>query len=285
MVEHVVQGHGHRIWAGAGGRCRRLGGVRLDRALRADLTTALRSGPIRLFILLQLGAAVVLVWRRGSDLGSVVLLVWLGMAVLAFVAWWAGRHRLAHAMPDPVPQAGTKALLALLGAAGMVLFGSGLAREVGFVLVACGLGGWLWSAWRTREAMSLRARLVRDPRPFIPLLLLVALPRLLAAGPLYLVATFLALPSGIGQQLLFVLGLYEPLEAATGRRAAAAVSSALLFGLIHVPFVLPDNEGDLMAALANVVIFQSSVGLIACLAYQRHRAVLPIGVAHALAIA
>jgi hypothetical protein len=57
-----------------------------------------------------------------------------------------------------------------------------------------------------------------------------------------------------------------------------------VFGLVHVPFNLAPNGGDLLAAAANAVFFQASVGLIACLAYVRHRAVVPIGVAHALAI-
>ncbi|MGD8486483.1 MAG: hypothetical protein PVH07_07595 [Chloroflexota bacterium] len=258
--------------------------MRLDRALRHDLASALRSWSIRLYLGLQLAAALVFVVRRGSDQVVTVVLIWLAMMVLAFVAWWAGRHRLAHPQPDAVAAAGPRALFALLGVAGMTLWGFGMAAEVGFVLVALGLGGWTFAAVRAGGPVNLRARLVRDPRPFLPLLLLIGLPKLLALGPPYIVGAALALPSGIGQQLLYLVGLFGPLEAATGRAAGAAVGSALAFALVHVPLVLDANHGDLLAAMANAVLFQSSVGLIAVLAYMRHRAVVPIGVAHALAI-
>ena len=116
------------------------------------------------------------------------------------------------------------------------------------------------------------------------------MPRLLIGGPGYVVAAALALPSGIGQQVLYLLGLFAPLEAARGRTDLVAVASALLFAALlfaalHVPFVMEINGNDLVASLANVVIFQASVGLIACLAFVRHRAAVPIGMAHGLAIA
>ncbi len=244
----------------------------------------MRSNPIRFYLGLQLLAAGVFVWRRGPDSVSTVLLIWLGLAWLAFFAWWAGRSRAAHPRPDAVPAAGSRAAFALVGVAGMTVWGSGLSEGAGFVLLACGVGGWLWSALRSGGVRHLRERLTRDPRPFLPLLLLIGLPRLLAGGPAYLVGAALALPSGIGQQLLYLVGLYAPLEAASRHAAAAAVTSALLFALVHVPLLLAPNGGDLLAALANGVLFQASVGLVACLAYQRHRAVVPIGVVHALAI-
>lgn len=65
----------------------------------------------------------------------------------------------------------------------------------------------------------------------------------------------------------------------------AAVLSALVFASIHVPMNLAANDGDWAASVANAVFYQATVGLIACLAFNRHRAPLPIGVAHALAIA
>jgi len=258
--------------------------MRLDRALLTDLGTALRSWPIRLYLLLQLLAAAVFVSRRGSDTVTMVLLIWLGLLVLAFAAWWAGRHRLAHPQPDPVPEAGPRAIFALIGVAGMTLWGFGLSPILGFVLVACALGAWLWAAWRSSGFAGVRDRLLRDPRPFVPLLLLIGLPRLLLGGPTFLFGAILALPSGIGQQLLYLIGLFAPLEAVSRRPATAAVISALLFALIHVPLLLEANHGDLLAAGANAVLFQSGVALVACLAYRRHRAVVPIGVAHALAI-
>lgn len=259
--------------------------MRLDKALLGDLRTALRSAPVIAFLFMELIAGLVFVDRRGSETVSTVLLVWLGMLALALFAWWAGRHRLAHPQADPVPGAAARSAYALLGVGGMVVWGFGWSVEAGFVLVACGLGGWLWVAVRVGGLRGVSARLTRDVRPFLPLLLLIALPRLVIGGPVFLLAVLIALPSGIGQQLLYLLGLYGPLEALRGRAAMAAVGAALLFGLIHVPLLLEPNGGDLLAAFANGVLFQASVGLIACLAYQRHRAVVPIGVAHALAIA
>jgi hypothetical protein len=258
--------------------------VRLDRALRADVGAALRSGPVLLYLGLQIAAGAVFVWRRGSDTVLTVLLIWLALLVLAFFAWWAGRHRRAHPEADAVPAARARAVFALVAAAGMIVWGAGWSIPLGAVLFLCGLGGWLWSAWRTGGQRGLWMRATRDPRPFVPMLLLIGLPRLLAGGADVLLGATLALPSGIGQQLLYLVGLFAPLEAATQRAAAAAVAAALVFALVHVPLVLEPNGGDVMAALANAVLFQSGVGLIACLAYQRHRAVVPIGIAHALAI-
>jgi hypothetical protein len=181
-----------------------------------------------------------------------------------------------------VSAAGPRTAFALVGAAGLLAWSVGIVG--GFVLFACGLGGWLWAAFRTGGFAGLGERLTRDPRPFLPLLLLIGLPRLLLEGPAFLLGATLALPSGIGQQLLYLAGLFAPLEAVLRRSDTAAVIAALIFGLIHVPFNLPVNENDLVAATANAVLYQSTVGLIACLAYVRHRAVIPIGVAHALAI-
>ena len=58
--------------------------MRLDRALIADLGRALRLRPLQAFIAIELVAAAVLVWRRGPELLSTVVLVWLGMLILAF---------------------------------------------------------------------------------------------------------------------------------------------------------------------------------------------------------
>jgi membrane protease YdiL (CAAX protease family) len=117
------------------------------------------------------------------------------------------------------------------------------------------------------------------------LLLLIAVPKLAVAGPAFLVGSLLALPSGVGQQLLLLVGLFAPLEALRRRTDAAAVAAALIFALVHVPLVLDANGGDIAASFANVMLFQAGVGLIACLAFVRHRAVVPIGVAHAMALA
>ncbi len=262
--------------------------MRLDRALLADGRMALGSRPLRIFLALELAAALLFAWRRGPGALETILLVWAGLLVLAFFAWWAGRHHRAHPQPDAIAAAPGKVGFACLAATGMLAWSAGLG-PVGWLLAAGGLAGWAWVAlraagWRaaSRSAVDL---LTRDPRPFVPLLLLLAVPRLLAAGPAFGGALLVALPSGVGQQLVYLLGLYAPLEALSGRPAAAAVASALLFGALHIPIVLGDTDGDLLAAVANVILFQAGVGLIACLAYQRHRAALPIGVAHAIAIA
>jgi hypothetical protein len=259
--------------------------VRLDQALLGDLTIALRSRPVRVFLVIELIAGLVFVMRRGSGVISTVLLIWLGVAILAFFAWWAGRHRLAHPERDPAPNAAARSGFALITVTGMLLWSFEISVAAGFVLFVSGVGGWLWIAWRSDGFRGSWARLTRDVRPFLPLWLLIALPRLLAGGPVFLVGAVLALPSGVGQQLVYLIGLYAPLEAVRGHAGSAAVGAALIFGLLHVPSLIGPNHGDVVAAFANAVLFQASVGIVACLAYQRHRAVVPIGVAHALAIA
>jgi len=259
--------------------------MRLDRALGADLRVALRSRSIRLYLSLQLAAGLFFVFREGLGSASTLLLVWLGLLVLGFVVWWAGRHRLAHPRPDPEPAARAKAAFALVAVLGMAVWPFDGGVGVGLVLVACGLGGWLWAAWRADGSYGLRERLTRSPRPFVPLFLLIGLPGLLAAGPAFLVGALVALPSGIGQQLLYLGGLFAPLEAVSRRPAAAAVLAALAFAAVHVHLIQDSHHDDFAVALANALIYQANVGLIACLAYRRHRAVVPIGMAHALALA
>lgn len=223
--------------------------------------------------------------RRGRETVGVVLLVWAGFAILGFFAWWAGRHDAAHATPDPVPRAGGRLLMAAIGALGFGLWSWGTAPAIGAVLTATAFAGWLVVAARGSTATDVLRPLVRDPRPFVPLLLLLLVPRLLAQGLGVVPAALLALPSGVGQQLLFLVGLFAPLEAVTRRTDLSAVVAALVFAALHVPFDLPANGGDLPAAFANSVFYQGSAALVACLAFARHRAPVPIGVVHAVAIA
>lgn len=259
--------------------------MRLDRALAHDLGLALRSRPVQVYLLIQLVAVIVLVARRGEDLFSTAVLVYLGLGVVAFLAWWAGRHRLAHPQPDPVAAAGPKTAFALITGLGWGLVGFGLLPALGFVLLFVGVGGWIWAYVRSGSAQGLRARLLRDPRPFVPLYLFIALPRLLVIGPIYLLGVVIALPSGITQQLLLLVGLFGPLEAWSRRPGWAALGAAVVFAVLHVPIVMPQNGDDLLAATANAAIFQLTVGYIAVMAYRRHRAAIPIGVAHGLTIA
>lgn len=259
--------------------------MRLDQALLRDLGEALRIRSVQAFLVLQIVSGAAFIWRRGEGTATTVVLIWMGMLCLAFFAWWAGRHRLAHPEPDPVPGAVAQSAFALVAALGMLVWGFGVSVELGAVLFVSGAGAWLWVAWRQPGTTGLRTRLTRSARPFVPLLLLIAVPRLLVGGPAFLIGAVLALPSGIGQQVLYLLGLYAPLEALRGRSADAAVVSALVFAVIHVPLLVEPNHGDWIAAFANAMLFQAGVGLVACLAYGRHRAAVPIGVAHALAIA
>ena len=259
--------------------------MRLDRALAADVRTALRSRAVIGYLAIQLLAGVVFVDRRGATTLSTVLYIWAAMVILVFFAWWAGRSHRAHPRPDPEPAATARSIFALIVAVGMLLLGSRIYLELGVVLFACGSGAWAWAAWRAGGLGDARQRLLRDPLPFLPLWLLIAVPRLLIGGPGFLVAVVVALPSGIGQQLLYLIGLYSPLEAVRRRTDVAAVTAAFVFAGIHIPFVIEANGGDALASLANLVLFQASVGVIAVLAFVRHRAAVPIGVTHALAIA
>ena len=259
--------------------------MRLDRALLADVVRAFRSPPILAFLVLEVVAGVVFIVRRGEGTVTTVLLIWAGMLCLAFFAWWAGRHRLARSAPDPVPAARPRAAFALLGAVGMAVWGFGVSVPAGAVITAMGIGGWVWAAVRSGEPRAGVGVLTRSARPFVPMLLLIALPRLAVGGAAFVLGALIQLPSGIGQQLLLLIGLFAPLEAATGRTALAAVVSALVFAALHIPLNVPPNGGDVVAAVANAVLFQASVGAIACLAFTRHRAPVPIGVAHAFAIA
>jgi hypothetical protein len=261
---------------------------RLDRALAADVRTAASSPAVLGFLGLELLAAGLIVSRRGlgGGGGESIGLLWLGLGVVAFLAWWAGRHRLAVRQADPVGNAGGRALAAGIGAVGVGLATWGLAPAVGGALVIGATAGWLWFAFRGRGAGDrLADQLLRDPRPFLPLLLLIALPRAVAGGPGYALTALVALPSGLLQELGFLIGFFAPLEAVLGRTDRAAILSALVFGLLHVPMNLGQADGDLLLAAANAVVFQASVGAIACLGFVRHRAAVPLGVAHALAIA
>ena len=94
-----------------------------------------------------------------------------------------------------------------------------------------------------------------------------------------------ALPAGLLQQLALLIGLFAPLEAVLGRTDRAAVLAALMFGVLHVPMNLTQAGGELWLAAANALVFQATVGAIACLGFVRHRAAVPLGLAHALAIA
>lgn len=262
-----------------------LPGLRLDRALVADLRAALSSHWILGFLALQAVAGLVLVARRGPALTSTVVLVWLGLAFVAFIAWWAGRHRLAQPEPGPVPRATGRLLASLAIVVGLALGTYGVHMGLSALVTLGGVGTWLALAVRRDSGPGLARMLRRSWRPFGPLLVLAVGPRLLVLGPATIVTVPWAMVSGIVQQLLYLPMLFASLEAVVRPRSAAAVIAAFLFGAIHVPMNLAAHDGDPVAALANAVVLQAAVGLVACLAFARHRAALPIGVAHGLTIA
>jgi hypothetical protein len=259
---------------------------RLDLALIRDLRAALGRPAILAFLALEIAAGAYIGFRRGgADLDTVGLL-WLGLGAVAFLAWWSGRHHAAVEGVDPIRNAGPKLVAASVGAVGVGLVTWGLVPAIGVALVIAGSVAWLACAViGPGPSDRFLAQLLRDPLPFLPLMLLVAVPRALATGPGYAVGALLALPSGIGQQVALLLGFFGPLEAVLRRTDLAAVVTAIVFGLLHVPMNLPQAGGDPWLAAANAVVFQASVGAIACLGYVRHRAAVPLGVVHALAIA
>ena len=259
--------------------------IRLDRALVGDLRTLTKSRAVIAMAALEVTAALLFLARRGADRLSTVLLVWLGLAFVGFICWWAGRHRLAVPESDPVPRAGARLLAALAVAVGLAIGTYGIHMGASAAITLGGIGAWLALAVRPDSGPGLLRMLCRSPRPFGPLLLLVVLPRMLLAGLTGIGPLIAGLTSGVIQQLLFLPMVCASMEAVVGRRDAAAVLSALVFASIHVPMNLAANGDDWVAALANAVFYQASVGLIVCMAYTRHRAALPLGLAHGLAIA
>lgn len=258
---------------------------RLDHDLARDLRAALTSRPVLAFLALQVVAATVFVARRGPGTLQTVVLVWAGLGFVAFICWWAGRHRLAHPAADPVPRARARLAAGLTVAGGLAIGTYGIHMGVSAFLTLAGIAAWLLLAVRPDSGPGLLAMLRRSWRPFGPLLILVVLPRLALMGLLGPAALLAGLTSGIVQELLFLPMVFASLEAVAGRRDLAAVLAALVFGSIHVPMNLAAANGDWLAATANAVFYQSLVGFIVCMAYTRHRAALPIGIAHGLTIA
>lgn len=260
-------------------------GLRLDRAIVVDIRSAVASPVLRVYAALVVTAAAVLVDRRGPVMISTVALIWSGLAFVAFICWWAGRHRLAERDPDAVPAARARLVASLAVVAGLAIGTYGVHPGASAAVTLSGIAAWLVLALRAGSGPDLVTMLRRSWRPFGPLLILVALPRLALTGLLGPAALVAGLGSGIIQQLLFLPLLVASLEAVLGRTDRAVVVAALLFGSIHVPMNLAANGGDWPAAVANAVSYQSLVGLIVALGYMRHRAALPLGVAHGLTIA
>jgi len=207
-----------------------------------------------------------------------------GGLLFGVAAWFAGLHPHAHPRPDPVraPQPELVAIGVVFMGIMVLVFGSG---SEGYWIVRIGLAGWVVVAFLARYRPGDFTWLLRTWQPYLPLLLAVALPKLLLIGIDIVPRTLAGLTSGIVQQLLLQVGLTARLEAATGRGDVAAILAALGFGLVHVPLDLGQAGGDWSLAFANAVILQSVVGLVCCLAFQRHRAPLGLGFGHALLMA
>jgi hypothetical protein len=227
--------------------------LRLDRALMNDLRSMLSSWPVLAFLGLEAASGLLFVARRGPGVVPTLLLVWLGLGLVAFLCWWAGRHRLAHPDADPVPRAGARLACALLVAVGLGLGQYGIQSTLGGGLVIGAVVAWLLIAVRRETAGQFARLLLRDPRPFVPLLLVVALPRIVLLGSAMVGRLPPALASGIGQELLYLVLLYPSMEAVTKRRDLAAVLCALVFASIHVPMNQAANGGDWAASIANAV--------------------------------
>jgi hypothetical protein len=257
---------------------------RIDRALLADAARALRSIPFLGFLAVLALAGVVQIVRGGPERLPLLATIWSGCLAYAVIAWFAGRDPTAHARADVVraPRAELVAVLvAYVGLAG-VLNGMGAPFAICFV---AGVAGWAAVSIRAGYDASDFAWLIRGWRPLAALLVAVAVPKLLFLGPGVIYGMPIALPSGIFQQVGLLIGLVARLEAVIGRPDAAAVVGALLFGLAHTGMNLGYAGGDPVLAVSSSIVLQGTIALVFCLAFLRHRAALPLGVAHAIVIA
>jgi hypothetical protein len=207
-----------------------------------------------------------------------------GGLLFGVAAWLGGRHRWAHPEPDPVRAPVPESIAIAIAYVGIAiwLFGNG---SIGYRLALLGLAAWALVAILARYRPSDFRWLVRSWQPYLALYLAVLFPKLILAGPGVLARVLAGLVSGTVQQLLLQLGLTARLEALSGRGDVAAVGAALGFGLVHVPLDLGQAGGDWSLAFANAAVLQSVVGLVFCLAFQRHRAPLGLGFGHALLMA
>lgn len=263
-------------------------GERIDRALLRDTTAALRRWPAWLF----LAAWLVGIWLQvsGGGMGrlSLILIIAGGCVAYGVIAWFAGRDIRADPTPLPVRAPAGEALAIGAAQLGVILFVFGyvlppLALPGAFLFI---FGVLAWAVTAARAGYRLRdfAWLRRSWRPFAMLMLAVAVPKLLALGLPNPIALAAAVPSGIAQQVVVQAGLQSRFEAVTRRADLAAVLTAVGFGITHTPLNLPLAGGDFWLALGAGLVFQAPIGLVFCIGYVRHRAPLPLGMVHAIAI-
>ncbi len=266
-------------------------------ALLADARAALRSGPVRAYVALEFVASSYLVARRGPAMVPLLAIVAGGALVAGLLAWTAGRMPGAHPRPDPV--AAPRAELAAIAVAYAGLSGSLLGwwpvgpwpsawttfQAAALVWVAVAVAAWIREGVRGHSCPGVIAWAGRSWWPFWPLVLVIALPKLPIQGVAIVGATFGGLASGLMQQVLLQVGLTARIEATLGRPDAAAVLASVAFGAAHVAMNLPQAGGDWWIAAANAAVLQTTVGLVFCAAYLRHRAPLALGFCHALLMA
>ncbi len=276
------------------------GAGRRDRmllALFADARAALRSGPVRAYLALELVASAYLVARRGPAMVPLLAIIAGGALVAGILAWTAGRMPGAHPRPDRVAAPGAE--LAAIAVAYAGLSGSLLGwwpagpwpaawtafQAALLAWFAVAATAWIREGMRGRPDPGIVAWVARSWWPFWPLVLAIALPKLPILGVALVGATFRGLASGLTQQVLLQVVLTARIEAALGRPDAAAVLAAVAFGAAHVAMDLPQAGGDWWIAAANAAVLQTTVGLVFCTAYLRHRAPLALGFCHALLMA
>ena len=270
-------------------------GLRVE--LLRDGATVLRSGPFRAYLAVELLASGFLVVRRGPEMLPLLALIFGGAAVAGFLAWAAGRMPGAHDGRDPV--SAPRAELAAIAVAYAGLSGSFLGWWPGgdwtsgwgvfrLALVAWSLvfaAGWVAGIVRGTPSLDPVAWIGRSWLPFWPLILAILAPKVPVQGLAIVGATWGGLASGVVQQILLQVGLTSRLEAVLGRPDAAAVIAAGGFGAAHIAMNLPQAGGDWWIAAANAAVLQTTIGLVFCAAFLRHRAPLGLGFCHALLMA
>ncbi len=255
----------------------------LGAELRGDLGRALRSGPVRIFLAVELVAVGYQLLRRGPEILPSLAVIALGACLFGPLAWLAGRHPWAHPAPDPVRAPRPEALAVGVAYVALAVWMFGLGATFG--VFQLGLAAWALLLPVARYRFEDFGWLVRTWQPYLPLFVAIAAPKALILGADLVPRTLGGLQSGITQQLLLQVGLTARIEALTGRRDMAAVLAGLGFGLVHVPLDLAQAGWDWSLAVANAAILQSVIGVIFCVAYQRHRAPLGLGFGHALLMA
>jgi hypothetical protein len=158
--------------------------------------------------------------------------------------------------------------------------------EIGGPIFLAGIAGWVAAAVLARYRAEDFGWLLYSVIPFVPMFLAIAVPKLFTQGPAaFALGALLALPSGVIQQVLLQEGLIARLEALGARTDVAAIIGALAFGVAHAPMNLQQAQGDHVLALTGSLVYQALIGLVFIIGYVRHRAAVPLGIIHGIAIA